>query len=392
MSTTTVQRIGEVLELVRRPIEVLPTAEYRPIGVRSFGNGIFHYDPVGGSQLSKLRWFSVRPNELVISNIKGWEGAIAVSSEHDLGCIASNRFLTYTPKEGRANVNYLRYYLLSEPGLALIRRASPGSTDRNLTLGIKAFESIRIPLPPIDVQREIASSLDALWSTRQDLASRQSRAERLLSALIAALVTRGDLSDDQKLKSGWRRLPLGEVMHPSVGVDEAVNPDKAYRIAGVYSFGRGLIDRGTIEGFDTNYQLLTRLEQDQVIISRLGAWEGAVAVVDERFAGFHVSPEFPTFTPDHDALNPRYFAGIAKSSWLWDAIGASTRGSMARRKRVKPEHFLSIEVWLPPRPEQDRVANLLRKVFAAERALVRSRTLANALQPAALNAAFADIA
>jgi type I restriction enzyme S subunit len=390
MTTTVRAPVGDVLELVREPIDVEPTTMYRPIGIRSFGKGIFHYDPVEGSELSKLRWFKVRPDELVISNIKGWEGAIAVSSEKELDCIASNRFLTYRPRGDRADVRYLHYYFLSEPGLRLVRRASPGSTDRNLTLGIKAFESLEVPLPPPDVQRQIALRLDTVRSKAEELGSHQSVVVQRLTTLVSALVTRSDLSDRQKLEHGWLRRALGEFLSPS-GSDETVDPNRTYRIAGVYSFGRGLIDRGTIGGLDTKYRSLTRLAADDIIVSRLGGWEGAVAVVPERFDGAYVSAEYPVFTPDRGVIDPDYFAGIARSPWLWDAIGGSTRGSMARRKRVKAEDFLSVEVWLPPPAVQSRVTSLINKAFTGEGASERSRSLVAALGPAALNEAFANL-
>ena len=103
-------RIGDVLRLVRRPVTTDPMAEYVPIGVRSFGKGIFHYPPTLGSQLSKLRFFEVPRDALVVSNIKAWEGAIAVSSGAETGCIASNRFLTYLPTDSSVDVGYLRYF------------------------------------------------------------------------------------------------------------------------------------------------------------------------------------------------------------------------------------------------------------------------------------------
>jgi type I restriction enzyme, S subunit len=390
VTSTNLTLVGEVLKLVREPVDIELTASYRPIGVRSFGKGIFHYDSVDGFALSKLRWFKVRPDELVISNIKGWEGAISVSSEAESDCVASSRFLTYQPRDDRADIHYLRYYFLSEAGLKLVRRASPGSTDRNLTLGINAFESLEIPLPPIELQRKIASRLDALRSKASELRTRQSAAARRTTALVATLATRYDLSDAQKTRAGWRRLPLRELMRPS-NSEEVIDPDGTYRIAGVYSFGRGLIDRGTIGGLDTKYRSLARLAEDNIIFSRLGAWEGAVAVVSRDFAGSYVSPEYPVFTPDLRVLDPAYFVGIARSPWLWDSIGASTRRSMARRKRIKAEHFLAVEIWLPPITEQQRIASLIRKALSAEKALERSNALALALEPAALNEVFANL-
>lgn len=87
-------RVGDVLRLDRRPVVPDSATEYTSIGVRSFGKGIFHYDRALGSDLGMLRFFIVQPGCLVLSNIKGWEGAIAVSAEADSGCLASSRFLT----------------------------------------------------------------------------------------------------------------------------------------------------------------------------------------------------------------------------------------------------------------------------------------------------------
>src|SRR5438132_6408438 len=106
-----------------------PATVYVSIGLRSFGNGIFHYEPTIGSALGSLRFFEIRPNRLVISNIKGWEGAIAVSADDDEGCIASNRFLICVPIDDQIDVRWARWYFLSDGGIELIQRASPGSAD-----------------------------------------------------------------------------------------------------------------------------------------------------------------------------------------------------------------------------------------------------------------------
>jgi type I restriction enzyme S subunit len=153
-------RVGEVLALQRREVTIDPMKEYRLIGIYSFGKGIFHRSPKVGSELGDYRFFAVEPGGLVLSNIQAWEGAIAHATKVNAGTIGTHRFLTYVPIAGRIDTNWARWFLLSEPGMTLIRRAAPGSTMRNRTLSIARFEALEIPLPPIAEQHRVARKLD----------------------------------------------------------------------------------------------------------------------------------------------------------------------------------------------------------------------------------------
>ena len=115
------------------------------------------------ARLGKLRYFAVQPDRLIVSNIMAWEGAIAVSTTGDAGCIASNRFLSYM-QCGALDIRYLNYYFQSKQGRAVIRGTSTGTVVRNQTLSIKHFEDLMVPLPSLERQRQVASWLDA--STR----------------------------------------------------------------------------------------------------------------------------------------------------------------------------------------------------------------------------------
>ncbi len=174
--------VGEKLTLIRKPIHIDPEKSYRQIGIYSFGKGIIYRDPVPGSQLSKLRYFEVPADALVLSNIQAWEGAIAGSTKEDVTYIASNRFLSYVAKTADTDTNFLRYYFLSESGHPLIQRASPGTMVRNRTLGIEAFENLQVPLPSIAEQRFIAAVLDKAYEALRRIQER----EKLLDALLAS--------------------------------------------------------------------------------------------------------------------------------------------------------------------------------------------------------------
>lgn len=142
----------DVAPLERRPIEVELEAEYFELGIRSFGKGTFHKPPVAGASLGTKRIFSIEEDDLLFNIVFAWEGAVAVAKPEDNGRVGSHRFLTCVPKKGLATPFFLRFHFLTEEGLQQLLDASPGSAGRNRTLGIKALEEIRVPVPPFDKQ------------------------------------------------------------------------------------------------------------------------------------------------------------------------------------------------------------------------------------------------
>jgi type I restriction enzyme S subunit len=182
-------RIGDVLALQRREVVIEPMTEYRLVGIYSFGKGIFHREPTLGAELGDYRFFAIKPGDLVLSNIQAWEGAIAYATEVDRATIGTHRFLSYVPTDGRVDTNWARWYFLSEPGMAKIRRAAPGTTMRNRTLAIDRFEALEIPVPPIPEQRQLSNSLTRLAASLRPLSelhsSRQQKARALVDAEVA---------------------------------------------------------------------------------------------------------------------------------------------------------------------------------------------------------------
>ncbi|MFE0177940.1 restriction endonuclease subunit S [Streptomyces sp. NPDC059002] len=179
---TQLVRLGDVLTLERIPLDVQEDETYTQIGIRSFGNGIFHKDPCLGSELSKLKYFKIHPGRLIVSNIMAWEGAIGLSTDREEGLVGSARFLSYRPAE-TVDARYLNYYFQSPAGRELARSASTGTVSRNQTLSPKNFERATIPLPELPEQRRIADKLDATLATvaTTTTAAPQQESARLLA-------------------------------------------------------------------------------------------------------------------------------------------------------------------------------------------------------------------
>ena len=170
--------------------------------------------------------------------------------------------------------------------------------------------------------------------------------------------------------SRYPMIPLGEIL--SAAQDEVVvEPLATYRIAGVYSFGRGLFARSAIRGEETSYPRLVRLHKHQFVVSRLKAFEGAVAVVDEPFDGMCLSPEFPTFGIDHSRADPQYVAWLCRWPEFWATLAGHSKGVGARRERVHTDQLLAIRVPMPSAAEQlqvvGRIQAIVRRVEEIER-------------------------
>ncbi len=382
-------RVGDIVTLQRRQVIVDPGGRYEEIGVRSFGRGIFHKDPVLGVELGKKRVFEIRPGDLVISNVFAWEGAIAVAGRRESGRIGSHRFMTFQVDASRATASYLRYYFLSDPGLELIRAASPGSAGRNRTLGIKAFESIEIPLPDVKQQRAIATRLESVQAKAAAALAELRTAADLYSKLMSSLAHRPDLSEAERHRRGWRRLPLDEVL--TLDIDAVpVEDDVSYPMVGVYSFGRGLFNKDPVVGRETSYQKFHRLRTNQIVLSRLFAWEGAIAMVEPEHAGRFASTEFPTFTVNESLTMPGFLQTHLGTESFWGGLRSEAAGVGVRRQRVSAERFLAREVWLPPLDVQAATAAHLSELKRLAQDSSRRETL-EALVPSAINDTFAAL-
>lgn len=176
--------LAEVAPIVRRPVAIELDGIYPELGARSFGKGLFHKPTLSGADLDWQKLFRIHAGDLVISNIKAWEGAIAVAGEADHGRVGSHRYITCVAKEGVSTPEFLCFYLLTNEGIEQVQGASPGSADRNRTLAISRLEQLRVPVPTIEKQREFSTLQTKIAAIHQAQAANQPELDALLPAVL----------------------------------------------------------------------------------------------------------------------------------------------------------------------------------------------------------------
>ena len=159
---------------------------------------------------------------------------------------------------------------------------------------------------------------------------------------------------------GWPVVALGEVAK-RVQRSETPQPGTPYRQIGVRLWGQGAYQRKTVDGSETRYPVFYRVQKDDIIVNKIWARNGSVAVVTADLDSSFGSAEFPTYEADRAVLLPGWFAWFTKTPGLWEQCDNLSRGTSGQN-RLRPERFLDVRLPLPPLEEQHWIVAKLDKV------------------------------
>ena len=186
---TTSYRLEVVADLVERPIERASDETYTPIGLYNRGRGIFRKDPRSGNDLGDSSFFWVEEGDLVISGQFAWEGAIALASDVEHGCVASHRYPILRGKLGISDSGFLLSFFQTPWGQILLDHHSRGAAGRNRPLNIRTLLKEAISLPPLESQLRISGLLQRESYVRQQVRLSEQLLTEYRSRLIADVVT-----------------------------------------------------------------------------------------------------------------------------------------------------------------------------------------------------------
>ncbi|MEE1793622.1 restriction endonuclease subunit S [Streptomyces sp. BE308] len=374
MSKYPVVVLGEVLTPTKDVVTVAEDAQYETAGLYSYARGLFRRPVISGSETNYRQYNRLRSGQIVYSKLFGWEGAVAYVPDAFDGVHVSHEFPTFEFDRTKLDPGYARHYVTWPRFHAALSKEASGMGSRRQRVKPERFLSSQIPLPDLFEQRRIADNLDATMGS----IARAVQLKKESDALVRQHA-------DSLLRCVEQVAALGSALRVDQDFVD-VSSDENYSVTGIYSFGKGLIRRPVIQGSETAYPRFARLRMGQVVMSKLNAWEGALAVVDESFSGTYVSPEYPVFSLNTETVHPEYIGHLVAWPELWSRL--TPRGSMVRRKRTTPATLLATEVPLPSLPEQRRIAERLTLARRVAEAGTRQVADLEVLRKGLLDAAF----
>ena len=330
--------LGEVLQLASAAVAVEPEGEYPIAGIYSFGRGLIRRPTIRGSETSYATLSRLCVNQLAMSKLNAWEGALAVVPEEFEGSYVSPEYPIFDIDSDQADPAYIAHLVTWSD---LWGRLTPrGSMVRRKRTNPATLLTTCAPLPQLEEQRRIAARLDSAFMKLEAVRSARVRTDALLTALT-----------DRLLSDSGIETSLGEFLAPDDNIVNVI-PTETYSTAGILSNGRGLFARPRIQGSETSYKRYNKIHAGQFVYSKLFGWEGALAVVPPEFDGFYMSHEFPSFTVRESRAD-------ASLCWAPCALGKAARKAQRQGHRNgisttanKPRSAMSTTIPLPSLPEQ----------------------------------------
>jgi type I restriction enzyme S subunit len=313
-----------------------------------------------------------------MSQLFGWEGALALSSAEFEGCFVSPQFPTFLCDGLRLDRRFLGWFMVRPAFWQDLGTRASGMGDRRRTLSPESLFACKIPLPPLAEQRRIVTRIEELAANINEAHGLRRNTIQETEALVTSFHIK---------LAGSRSKRLGDIVR--LDEDQApVTPTRSYPQVGVKGFGAGLFAKAPVMGPETTYKTFNRLYEGALVLSQVKAWEGAIAICPSNLAGSFVSPEYRTFRCIENEARPSYLSPLVKTQWFWGKVLTATRGVGARRERTRPEQFLDIEIPMPPVEKQLHGERVFAALDVLKQLQASTITEIDALMPSILDRAF----
>lgn len=181
-----VMRLGDVLELSEISETVTAAGIYPQVGVRGFGGGLFPKPAISGAETSYKSFNRLYTGAIVLSQVKGWEGAIARCPIGLDGWFVSPEYRTFRCKPDLASDEYFGELVRTEWFWSRLQEATRGVGARRERTRPEQFLNIELPLPVLVDQLRIVEIL----KSQLPLKSRHNAIRQANATLLPATLER----------------------------------------------------------------------------------------------------------------------------------------------------------------------------------------------------------
>lgn len=149
-------------EFLKKPniekIKIVDEIEYKILGVRSYGKGVFVNRTVKGKTLKMREYQKAKPNHLFWCKVDTKNGAFGIIEEALADGVASNNMTFAEIDTKKINVDFLQLLFTCHGVMQYLDSFVTGTTNRKYIRPGQLLNEIKIPLPSIKEQEAIVNN------------------------------------------------------------------------------------------------------------------------------------------------------------------------------------------------------------------------------------------
>ena len=330
---------------------------------------------ISAEDAKRLSIYRVEVGDIVFSRV-GSIGRIAKVTEKERGWLISGQMLRLRLGSNSLNPAYSVYALSSKIVEDYVTYYSVGSTRDSINTEI--LMNLKIPLPSLEEQSQIAAFLDKETIKIDALIDKQEQLITLLrekrQAIISHAVTRG-LNPNAKMKDSgiewlgevpehWEVKKLKHIVTKPLmyGANEAAIDDdrdqpRFVRITDIRN--NGTLREDTFRSLPWYLAKSYMLREGDVLLARSGATVGKSFIYSSDwgeccFAGYLIKASI-----DISKASPHWFYRYTESDYYWNWISSTL--IQATIQNVSAEKYNNFFLCIPPKQEQERIIAYLDK-------------------------------
>ena len=372
------------------------------MGVKWYGNGVFHRETVEGASLSSTYLTPAVPRAFIYNRLFAWKASFAVVPTSFADHFVSNEFPQFRVRSDKILPEFLYLYFLTKRVLRAVSSASTGSAavSRN-RLKEKEILLFRIPLPPLQEQEAIVAywreahtavetAQESLKKPIADLSDhlvqvyRNTASQDVIHTRFFALDFKDlDAWDAKSGRAAAFRLacpslrPMGDFIEE---VTELVRPfdmpEKAWPVYGVNNKeGVFLNSYQKGETFNAAYK---RIRKDWFFHNPTRCNVGSLGIVPDVPEDAITSPEYQVWRMRENARDPMlpdFVAVLIQTPFFIDLVQFNRVGAV--KQRMYTENLYQLRIPYLPVSEQQAYAQAREKALtdldAAKARLTQAR-------------------
>lgn len=308
----------------------------------------------------------VKHGDVIISTVRTYLQAIAPIEDPPESMIVSTGFAVVRPRKSLWDARFSKYALREERFLWEVESRSTGVSYP--AINASELADIQISLPPIDIQRRIATYLDRETNRIDSLVDEKEHMLSLLedkrSALISRAVTHG-LNPDVPLKpSGldwlkeipahWRIRRCATLFKEK---DERGQPDLPLLNV---SLNTGVTLRmfsdDRIESVAENFETYKVARKNNLVFNKMRFWQGAAGIAPTDGL---TSPDY-TVAEINEELLPEYVELLVRLPQFNGEVRRYSYGMVDDRLRLYWDGFKNIYLPVLPFDEQQHIITYIK--------------------------------